>query len=597
MNTFYGQSQIAAAIGTFQGTSAYGAQQQFNATIQLPTNTFNSSQTLNNSSSTSNGNSSSTTPTNGGTPVQNTTTTSGTSNSSGITNASTSTVSQATPTIPALQTLPTATGIAPISSASLSPGNLLAQQTAVNFQIVNLSMLLDRSISDRVSFADDNAPRSRVQAVVGFNISVMPKYANAVADVEIIITSNSTINAALSNAFNEFSGPIISLVTLLPQENTYNIASYTNTTHGYNIGTVFQFFGISAAGNHSNTNLYVAQDVDTIAFQRIPDAPSNLRFGWQFRPVLNRSTVDAGTRQVFAVISVPGVDPGKPFDGQVEAVTIWRRYDRKHRIVGAPIDDADHTRLGDLKIYATSQTELALAPKVDNVQVTDIGNGNVQVEVTGENFYPGTAISGVVPNAFSLESEHRLRFVVAALNLVSCVPSIVGNYGDTVSVYPIDNSQQDWALQVIDNQSSVTQYDQQTSRVKLAVTYGALNKKGHGVQSDLSYLAWKSTPNTLQVGHSTINPITGSLTYPTVPVVIIVGNQIYGLADHPFIVDKRSTDSNSDIVRIFEFDVPTSLLRTARQIVVQPLGYDLKHAGQFFPEPKSDFVVSAALEA
>jgi hypothetical protein len=99
----------------------------------------------------------------------------------------------------------------------------------------------------------------------------------------------------------------------MPMEKTYNAATYTNKTSGFSLGTAFQFVGISAANQRNNSNVYIARDVDTVALH-FPGGTGDesARFGWQFRPVLNRPAVESGTRQVFAVLSLPIDSTGIP---------------------------------------------------------------------------------------------------------------------------------------------------------------------------------------------------------------------------------------------------------------------------------------------
>lgn len=72
--------------------------------------------------------------------------------------------------------------------------------------------------------------------------------------------------------------------------------------------------------------------MDTIVFQG-PSQPGQARFGWQFRPVLERPTVTAGKRHLIVVLALPASDyPNEQKYAPelvAKAVTSWQYYDSK----------------------------------------------------------------------------------------------------------------------------------------------------------------------------------------------------------------------------------------------------------------------------
>jgi hypothetical protein len=481
MGPFYSASQLAGGIGVVQGASISQNQQQVNAMLQLPTTTLSSS----NGNSTNN----STVTTSGSTNAVPNPTTVATSSTATTTGSSTNGLNQVAPTIPGLQTLPTISGLSAVPTPAQSASNLLEEQTQLNFQLTNLSLLLDRSISDRIIHESNYLSHPRLEAVVGLDITVEPKYRNAVAEVEVTITPAQggapgliTKGPILANdADGEDGAP--TLITLLPQQKTYNVATISNNTSGYNFGAVFQFLGISAAGTNSRANQYLVRDVDTIGYQGMTDAQQvrDLSFGWQFRPVLNQDTVQPGTRSVFAVIALPdradNVKPGEEmtppaFTGQVSVTTRWRAYDRKHGIVGALIGTEETHRLRDLHVYPAFTQDNDLGPKISNLSIADAGGGNVLLSLQGSNFFAGTVVSagqvtGLPLSNYSLASEQRFRCVLPAVQLFEQNPTLVGPYGTPAPIYDPDNDNHTWRINILKDKSGVVPLDSQTLRAHI----------------------------------------------------------------------------------------------------------------------------------
>jgi hypothetical protein len=94
---------------------------------------------------------------------------------------------------------------------------------------------------------------------------------------------------------------------------------------------------------------FLVKDSDTFAFQRNENEQRNdnekpkgsLVFGWIFRPVLNRPAVEAGPRQVFAVIAVPESDAfAQDCEApslSLEVRTYWPPFDRRTATVNLEV--------------------------------------------------------------------------------------------------------------------------------------------------------------------------------------------------------------------------------------------------------------------
>src|SRR5262249_45026937 len=96
-----------------------------------------------------------------------------------------------------------------------NPSDLLSDQINLTYQVFNLRMLLERSITDRL-LLDPNPTSSsgytRLQAVIGFDVTLDPpkEAKDSAAIVEVTVTVEPNANPS----------PKVSLVALMPQEKT-----------------------------------------------------------------------------------------------------------------------------------------------------------------------------------------------------------------------------------------------------------------------------------------------------------------------------------------------------------------------------------------
>ena len=277
---FYDRASLVAAIGKIQGASATSSVAQLGITLQLPVASFTNTGTNGTTGSTAS-NQSSTVQTGTTQANQNTntaTTQSGTTQS----NQSSNTLQQAAVSTPTLTAPSVSSGLSfPSLSPQIGAADLLAEQTQLSYQLVNLSLLLDRSLTERIHLeassvglpASATTPRT---LVVGFDVSILPKYPDAVAEIVIEATP-------ISNKIEP-----IKVASLFPYEKTYNTATFTSKTSGFSLGTVFQVIGLTASQQNQNNRLYLARDLDVLGLHY--DAPFDsgenptTKFGWQFRP-------------------------------------------------------------------------------------------------------------------------------------------------------------------------------------------------------------------------------------------------------------------------------------------------------------------------
>jgi hypothetical protein len=209
----------------------------------------------------------------------------------------------------------------------LAASDLLSDQLNLASQIFNLQLLYERSLSDRMI-----GDQSRLQTVLGFQVSITPPsgYEDCLAVAEVEVRLRPAGAAAAGAAL-----PVpVSLVALMPQEKTYNAESISSSERSIGGSAVARVVTLGYSGKTGTRQLFVHRDSDTVAFEHQPNpATGAIVFGWEFRPVLGRRTVSAGTRQMMAVVAIPATDDGDPLDCILEVKTrsYWRRYNRKRQ--------------------------------------------------------------------------------------------------------------------------------------------------------------------------------------------------------------------------------------------------------------------------
>ncbi len=332
----------------------------------------------------------------------------------------------------------------------------MTEQVQLNSQITTLRMALQGALSDQYLVAAGKTSGNRQQTTLGISVSLNPpsRYKHAVAEIKIWV-------------YPMGSKPV-SIVNLLPEAKTYNVAKITSNQKAFGAGVVIEPVSASVAAGKGKSRYYLAKDTDTVAlefspiqdgtrldswpngaqqlarstqehvrdyarqlqiWQSLGDActdnpvplPGNkdiqtnpVVFGWQFRPVLGADYVQGGVRQVFAQLSLPG----SPSQGQLLAPKVyiqtrWREYNEKEQVVG-PVYQGSCSFAEDTDTI-TVQTPL----RVRRVSIDDMGGGIVKVRAEGKFYATGfTAMSGpntLGPTTFDGGS---IQFFSSASNLL-----------------------------------------------------------------------------------------------------------------------------------------------------------------------------------
>ncbi len=371
---------------------------------------------------------------------------SGATGSSGAGGGSTASGGGGSASSPSLQ-LPT--GIQNIlANASFAPsfgnsaGDQLSDQINLTYQIFNVRMLLERSLSDRLY---NNGTRR--QAVLGFNVSIDPAYAerDAAAIVEVTIDDKDT-----------------ELVGMMPQEKTYNSAALNTHQNAFGGTATARLVTVSLGIQRQSQVFYLFRDNDTLSFQRKAE-DSKLRFGWQFRPVLGRKSVSPGMRQMFAIVSLPADDdPGNrtAFDLKVHVRTYWKHYDHNTLTTyyQKPLSKAlamafspnnwfiaargeQKFEFAPVSVLPSAVYESRLGAIVTSASWLRTDETNGTLLIRGQNFFPGTTVR-IGPVLFSegsgltIQSDQTMILNTSLAAAAQGDGVVTGRYGSAVALAP-----------------------------------------------------------------------------------------------------------------------------------------------------------------
>src|SRR6266436_1358818 len=122
----------------------------------------------------------------------------------------------------------------------IAAADLLDEQVNLTYQIFNLRMLLERSLTDRNL---DGKPR--LQSVLGFQISLDPprKYKGCAAVVEIRVLPVDSKDP-------------VSLVAMMPQEKTYNVASLTTRVNQFAASAIVKVVQVGYSERHRGQTFF-----------------------------------------------------------------------------------------------------------------------------------------------------------------------------------------------------------------------------------------------------------------------------------------------------------------------------------------------------
>jgi hypothetical protein len=349
------------------------------------------------------------------------------------------------------------TGFTLPSAFTPSAVDLLNEQMQAASQVINYQLLLKGSLNDQFQ-PDSN--QARVRTTLGFpiNINVPPgyKYQHAVAEIQVAVCT--------PGSDKRVPGP--SLMTLLPQSKTYNVAALVTKSTGLGGGLVAGVVSVGGSFLHGHSTYYLVQAQDTLAMQQqflpscdpkdlnavkpkaaagetaqaateeenaetLNEKTQYLHFAWQFRPVLGQKIVQDGTRQTFAQVSLPWIaNTMLACSTNVLIRTSWKYYDSESGRVGRDIK-------GTATAWEPRFPGVYSVPPVAASAAEDNGDGTITVRAFG-SFRDGVRvrIGGVIQDAGTAgfeQNQQYVRFTASALSLANHGAELVytdGNYWD-----------------------------------------------------------------------------------------------------------------------------------------------------------------------
>jgi hypothetical protein len=363
------------------------------------------------------------------------------SDGSATTSASTtgSSLGPQPPALPTLQTVPTYN-----PTFGSNGSDLLSDEVNLTYQLYNVQMLLNRSLTDRLYDG-----KSRLQAVVGFDIDLVPdKYAqNAAAVVEVSVSMDSP---PATCSTTDAPG----MVALMPEEGSHNAANLSQKANAFGGALAASVFSVGVSAQKRSQIFYLYRDMDTISFERMTKDGALATFGWQFRPVLGRKSVDPGIRHMIAVLSLPCPDEENIAPKlNIGVNTSWRRYEDSTQTTTSSSHFWQHalpssvpTTFAHLSVPATASGQLSLSPNIKSIQWIPSSDGTGIAVVRGQNFFLGTTVrlgsklySGA-GDGLVIKSDQELE-VPVPLPLVTVGGVLSGRYGAAVpleSPIPVD---------------------------------------------------------------------------------------------------------------------------------------------------------------
>ncbi len=346
---------------------------------------------------------------------------------------------------------------------SLGASDLLNEQVDLMYQVFNLRMLIDRSLSDRLLSAPEaSKDPPRLQTVIGLNVSIDPP-----RDAE---RSAAIIEVTLYRDKNSPPKDRPSLVSLMPQEHTYNSAALSSKSFAFGGSAVAKVISVGFTTTHRGRTYYLFRDNDTVSFEKPTEPAGNaITFGWQFRPVLGRRSVAPGMRQMFAVVSLPVDDEyADRLSGNARIIHLkadvrcwWVKYDPGSLTTATarelrPWNKIAHVlSLGTTLTYPpkgvtynpgylvdvplTTAYLKDLEPDVKEASWHPVGPTQAVVTLKGQNFFADTRIAvgdrllSGSRDGLRLISDQSLDFTTSVAAL-SADAAILGRYGPARSI-------------------------------------------------------------------------------------------------------------------------------------------------------------------
>ena len=444
----------------------------------------------------------------------------------------TTTVGSLTPTAPT-PPAPSLTSPA-LSSLGQSSLDTYNESLQLSAEITNTALLLNGALSDALQ--RDGKPKTTV--TIGFPVTVQAPadtdkgLAGAVAEVHVSVCSNSV-------------GEAPSIVTLLPQERTYNVASLVDKSFlGSASAVLGGVFNVGGGFFWSHQRYYLVQQQETVAFLEPAAAPAcggqpSTAFAWQVRPVLGKEFIRPGNSVNFVQISIPKVMNGPAPTQSIGSACVsivWRTpspsgfLGLKKSDVYLSAGNPGETKCYDIEYYNTLSEQAKTT-----LSVTDIGQGAVTVKAVG-TFLPGTTVRLV--NTYL--NPDRVTATRDTLQFTSPASAIVA----AGQVYIVGRDGRE--IEALNPATAAS-----------VLTLGKPVIAPYSDAQSLVSLSYQAPPDQVPGDHGPGFPDPNDD-----PWVVVIGGKVFGLSDAPFF------SKNETLIQLL---VPTALLQTSSQIELRRL--------------------------
>ena len=370
-------------------------------------------------------------------------------------------------------------------------------------KLSDFKALSERALSDRVLLTPSKTGSRaalRAQVLLEFHVSINPRdrYLNAVAELELTVSSRGDLRhpaALIAQIPAGKDGETIALEKPAPTRE----------------GRLDCVTGFSES----------ARDVT---------------FAWQFHPTPGQDRVKAGTRELYALLTLP-TTTAEDYLADIHIRTSWRPLGKlRHRTAQEFIDASSREQLWTEAIrYNQEEMELALRPKITGTRFVADTPGDLLIFLDGENFLADTTVmlgkTAIPAASLGIERERHIKFTVPADELLKHDLFLAGTpILDPRAQTQHFTSDPAWGLKIEYARAHLKAPDQAELRIKL-----------------------KSRQRKRPLPEMIVNN-----------TLVGIGGQVLTIAN----LETEPTDSDAVLVR---FDVPTVSVRSAPRVTVARL--------------------------
>ncbi|HEX4007978.1 MAG TPA: hypothetical protein VHX60_17525 [Acidobacteriaceae bacterium] len=476
-----------------------------------------------------------------------TTTVTGTNPSVTNTSATAPTVTSTGVSLPATNPTVSSSSLT-LPTPALGSQDTLAESVELAAEINGMELLLDGALNDKI---DARTGKARKSLTIGFPISFERPSAE---DYSRRIDSVAEVRVTLCSPSKD-----VSIMRVLPQERTYDVAGLVDHSASASVGGVIGgVFSLGGGFLWSHQRYDLVRQQETVALRTLsgtcPDSSSTpgTSFMWQIQPVLGNSDVRTGTQENFVQLSLPS-DGTALAPGSVALYACVSASWKKIKKGGKELGDGGLRSEGCYPVFNFDTT-----PELTSVDTMGIGNGNLWVTAKANAILPGTAVrvgAAVLPtSALSFPDTTTIEFSVAAADLINAGGAfLVSRDGKSVALANHGGTDHTKRLEI----KTVTSAAFSNSVDKLTLTYSV------PLGNDLP--AEPCDPLPVQKPGQ---PKTDPACLDKDPWIVTIGGKAYGLADAPFL---RSSEDFNQSTGTIELLLPSDTLASASKLTLQRL--------------------------